>query len=116
MAAYNGELYIAQQLDSILNNIKINDEVIISDDGSSDRTREIIRDYIVKDNRIKLVDGPQKGVVKNFENALEYANGEIIFLCDQDDVWKDNKIEKLFDLDEIKCNDDIMSKMKKAIE
>lgn len=96
MATYNGELYIEEQIDSVLKNLDEDDELIISDDGSSDGTRAIVHSYIEKDSRIQLVDGPQKGVIKNFENGLKCAKGEIIFLCDQDDIWTDNKVETVY--------------------
>lgn len=95
MAAYNGERYIEEQIDSILKNFNENDELIISDDGSSDKTREIIKNYVGKDKRISFLEGPHKGVISNFENALKQAKGEILFLCDQDDIWSDNKIDKV---------------------
>ena len=97
MASYNGELYIAEQIESVLKNIGKKDELIISDDGSSDKTREIIQTYMAKDSRIQLIDGPRRGVVKNFENALKHTTGEVVFLCDQDDVWTDNKVQKVLD-------------------
>lgn len=91
MATYNGEQYIKEQLDSILKNPV--DEVVISDDGSTDKTRDIIKSY--KDKRIKLLDGPKQGVKQNFANAIENTNGDIIFLSDQDDIWASNKVEKV---------------------
>lgn len=60
MATYNGEKYIKEQLDSIIRNISKLDEIIISDDGSKDNTINIIKEYIQKDNRIKLFEGPRK--------------------------------------------------------
>jgi len=95
MATYNGEKYIAEQIDSILNNMSLNDELIISDDGSTDKTIEIIKKYQKKDNRIILVQGPKKGVKMNFQNAIMKATGDNIFLSDQDDVWFDNKVNKV---------------------
>lgn len=95
MATYNGEQYIVEQIESVLSNLTENDELVISDDGSSDHTREIIQQYLKKDERIKLVDGPQSGAIRNFEHALKYVNGQIVFLCDQDDVWADDKIERV---------------------
>lgn len=95
MATYNGELYIKQQLDSIMRNLSDNDELIISDDGSTDNTINIIKNYIKNDSRIRLLKGPKKGVVKNFENAIKYAHGHYIFLSDQDDIWADNKVKEV---------------------
>jgi len=94
MATCNGEKYIIRQLDSILCQLKDDDEVIISDDGSTDQTIEIIENY--KDRRIKLVQNVKShGVVPNFENALSYTSGDYIFLSDQDDIWMPNKTKRM---------------------
>ena len=91
MATYNGEKYIKEQISSILKNLKENDELIISDDGSKDDTLEIIRSF--EDPRIVLLEGPRKGIKQNFANAISNCSGKYIFLSDQDDYWKDNKID-----------------------
>ncbi|MDD3453716.1 MAG: glycosyltransferase family 2 protein [Bacilli bacterium] len=96
MATYNGEKYIKEQIDSILINLTEEDEIIISDDGSTDKTIEIIKNY--NDKRIKLINGPKKGVKQNFSNAIKNSNGKYIFLSDQDDIWKKNKIEKTLNI------------------
>ena len=95
MAVYNGEKYLAQQLDSILPQLGRNDEVIVSDYGSTDRTREIVQSYAAADPRIRLVAGPGKGVRQNIANALSQAKGTFLFLSDQDDVWKPDKVQKV---------------------
>lgn len=101
MTTYNGEKYLKEQLDSILIQIGDNDEIIISDDGSSDSTLYIIDSY--KDPRIKVYKNKQSKqnykysfykITKNFENAISKAKGDIIFLADQDDIWLPEKIEK----------------------
>lgn len=94
MATYNGEKFIKEQLESILCQLGENDEVIISDDGSTDNTKYIIEAF--KDKRIKFFknSGP-KGVVHNFENALNKSSGDYIFLSDQDDVWNKGKVDKV---------------------
>lgn len=97
MATYNGEKYLREQIDSIIKQITENDELIISDDGSNDRTLEIIKEYCDHYSNIIFIEGPQKGVVKNFENALKCAKGTIIFLADQDDIWKNDKVIKVLD-------------------
>lgn len=92
MATYNGEKYIKEQLDSILPYMNENDELVISDDGSTDGTLDIINTYRKSDNRILLVNGPHKGVIKNFENAMMLANKDIIMFADQDDIWMPEKL------------------------
>ena len=90
MATYNGGKYIARQLQSIMEQLDDNGEIIISDDGSTDNTVNIIEGF--NDKRIKLIYNPAKGITKNFENALKNVTGDIIFLSDQDDVWMPEKI------------------------
>lgn len=94
MATYNGERFLKEQIDSIIAQLSPEDELIISDDHSTDMTSEIVRSY--KDERIKFyVNELAKGVTHNFENALLHSKGEIIFLADQDDVWLPGKIKEL---------------------
>lgn len=90
LAAYNGEKYITEQLNSILPQLGLEDEIIISDDGTSDRTLEIIAGF--SSAQIKVFQNPGKGVISNVENAIRHTSGDIIFLCDQDDVWLPNKV------------------------
>lgn len=93
IATFNGEKYIEKQIKSILSQLDDNDEIIISDDYSTDNTLEIIKN--IDDNRIKIYFNPnQKGYTSNFENSLSHATGDIIFLSDQDDIWEKNKVEK----------------------
>ena len=91
IATYNGEKYIKEQLLSILNQLGVEDEIIISDDNSIDGTIAIINK--IEDFRIKLFFNKEKGYTTNFENALKKASGDIIFLSDQDDIWVHNKVE-----------------------
>ncbi len=96
MTAYNGEKYIEKQLDSILSQHRLPDEVIIIDDCSSDNTPKIIKKYI-EDNSLNNwffeINGENLGFKKNFKKALSKISGDICFLCDQDDIWCDDKIE-----------------------
>ncbi len=92
LAAYKGEQFIAEQLDSILPQLGENDEIIVSDDFPQGFTRDVIEQYANKDKRIKYIEGRSKGVVENFENALRACSGDVIFLCDQDDVWMPDKV------------------------
>lgn len=92
MPTYNGELFIKDQLDSILLQLSSQDEIIISDDSSTDNTVKIIKNY--QDSRIKLLEGNRfHSPIFNMENALVHAKGDYIFLSDQDDIWLDNKVE-----------------------
>ncbi len=98
LACYNGGNYITEQLKSILHQLSSEDEVIVSDDGSKDDTIGVVT--ALGDKRIKIYRNEgQHGYTGNFENALSKANGDVIILSDQDDVWADNKVNKiLFDL------------------
>jgi glycosyltransferase involved in cell wall biosynthesis len=90
MATHNGERFIAKQIASILSQIGSDDELIISDDGSVDRTLPIISSF--KDPRIKVLASSRRTTIPgNFENALFRARGELIFLADQDDLWLPGK-------------------------
>lgn len=92
IATYNGEEFILKQIQSILSQIKSNDEIIISDDGSVDSTLKIIEE--IADDRIKVFKNENiNGPIGNFENALRNSSGEIIFLSDQDDEWLPGKLE-----------------------
>lgn len=91
MATYNGEKYIKEQLLSILRQIGDNDELVISDDGSTDGTLDLIKG--IKDKRIRLIINPNdKGYSRNFAHAIGKAKGDILFISDQDDVWADGKV------------------------
>ena len=95
MATYNGEKYLAEQLDSIINQTYHNWNLLIRDDNSTDRTLEIIQDYQKKDNRIKLLKDNEGnlGIVKNFEELLKNSESEFIMFSDQDDIWIENKLD-----------------------
>jgi glycosyltransferase involved in cell wall biosynthesis len=96
MASYNGERFISRQLQTILSQLLPSDEVIISDDSSTDRTVELIE--AIADNRIRLyVRQTFHSPIYNFEHALKQANGDVIFLSDQDDEWVDGWVEAALD-------------------
>ena len=95
MAVYNGEKYIRAQLDSIIPMLDFNDEIVVSLNPSIDNTRMILEEYINRDPRIKLFECSDLGVQANFNNAIEKASGKYIFLCDQDDVWINNKVQEV---------------------
>ena len=96
VATYNGIKFIKEQLDSILNQTKKVDEIIISDDGSTDGTFEFLNEYadIHSDYNIVIVKNcGEHGATKNFENAYRNSTSDILFFADQDDAWKQDKVE-----------------------
>ncbi|HMG09020.1 MAG TPA: glycosyltransferase family 2 protein [Mucilaginibacter sp.] len=103
LCTYNGEKYIKEQLESIIDQTYQNIEIIIVDDCSTDKTFLIIEDYASRDIRIKCFRNETNlGFNKNFEKALKLTNGSFISISDQDDIWEINKIQVL--LDNIKDN------------
>jgi len=95
LCTYNGERYLQEQLDSIAAQTVLPDELVVCDDLSSDSTKEILQQFAVQANfPVKLHFNPKNlGFVKNFEKAISLCTGDIIFLSDQDDVWRADKIE-----------------------
>lgn len=92
IATYNGERYIRQQIESIVCQLNVDDEIIVSDDGSTDGTLDIVKG--IGDKRIKIIEGlGRKSPILNFECALKASKGDFIFLSDQDDIWKPDKVE-----------------------
>ncbi len=100
IATFNGENYIAEQLNSILNQTMLPAEIIIGDDGSNDNTIDVIKKfYQTTDIPILLTRNLSRlGFKANFEATLQRCTGDIIFLADQDDYWYSNKIETLTNL------------------
>lgn len=100
MATYNGEKYIREQLESILNQTVVPDEIVISDDGSTDRTVEIAHDIAQScQANIKIyTDNPRHGFAFNFGYAISHCSGSILFMCDQDDIWDPRKVEHIVDV------------------
>lgn len=96
MATYNGEKYLEEQIDSILNNSFKDITLHIQDDGSTDRTTEIIDSYARKypDRVTGHRNTTNKGVIRNFLEAVSDLEGDYYMFCDQDDVWLPSKIEK----------------------
>ena len=94
LATYNGEKYIKEQIESILNQTYKNIQIIISDDCSKDGTRQILKEY-EKNDKIKVFYQEENlGYVKNFEFLLKQVESNLYMLSDQDDVWKKEKVEK----------------------
>lgn len=97
IATYNGAAYLRQQLDSILSQLGPTDEVILSDDGSTDDTLLIAQEYAQRSaTPIHIYNNVgDHGYVANFEHALSHAQGDYIFLSDQDDVWSPDKVRRM---------------------
>ena len=99
MASYNGEKYIGKQLDSILNQTVQVDEIVVSDDCSTDNTLVILKKYQETNPNIKIITSEtNRGYIKNFYDAVKNTSGDYILLCDQDDVWENDKIQTLIDI------------------
>lgn len=98
LCTYNGEKYISQQLDSYMVQTILPDEIVVCDDRSSDRTLQIIQDFALRHPAIEwriYQNEVNLKSIKNFEKAIGLCTRDIIFLCDQDDVWMPSKIEKM---------------------
>ena len=96
MATYNGEKYVIKQLESIYNQSILPDEIIIVDDCSTDNTIALIKEYIMTHQEINCklyINSVNVGYKKNFYRALQSTSGDIIFLANKDDEWKENKIK-----------------------
>lgn len=87
---YNGAAYVRAQIDSVLASPRV-DELLVSDDGSTDDTLALVRK--VGDPRVRLLRGPGKGLIRNYEYLLSRCAGDFIFLADQDDVWLPEKVD-----------------------
>jgi len=97
LCTYNGEKFIAEQLNSIASQTVSVDEIIICDDCSRDKTCEIIKLFISKHPELNAHlyrNENNIGFLRNFEKALSLCSGDIIFLSDQDDIWMKDKVEK----------------------
>jgi glycosyltransferase involved in cell wall biosynthesis len=96
IATYQGERYVERQLRSILEQIGANDEVVVVDDCSRDRTVEIIES--LNDPRIKLFRNPvNRREVYSFGRAIEIAQGDVVFMADQDDIWMTGRMQLMLD-------------------
>ena len=99
LCTYNGSKFLSKQLESILNQLNFNvDEIVVCDDRSTDDTIKILNDFQSKYPSVfKIYSNEQNlGSTKNFEKAISLCTGDFIFLADQDDIWKENKIKETF--------------------
>ena len=98
LCTYNGELYLREQLDSLISQTYPNIEILVSDDASGDNTLAILREYAQKHSQIRIVENEVNiGYNKNFEKAISLCSGPIIATSDQDDRWEAGKIETMMD-------------------
>jgi glycosyltransferase involved in cell wall biosynthesis len=112
LGTYNGAAYLEDQLRSVQAQTWTNLEIIAIDDGSTDRTVGILREYAARDSRIKVIINEQNlGFVRNFEKGCSLSKGRWIALCDQDDYWLPEKVEKMVhaigDYPMIYCDSDL---------
>lgn len=96
LASYNGEKYIAEQISSLLRQNYDDFNLLIRDDGSTDRTTQIVRRFAKSDKRIEIIEKSDRnrGVSNNFHALLEKSSAEYAMFCDQDDVWLPEKLER----------------------
>jgi len=97
LAAYNGEKYLSEQIQSIQRQTISNWTLFVRDDGSEDHSKDIIEEFVAKDSRIRLVDDKHegRGAAKNFAALMQVALAEgadAIFFADQDDIWLPHKL------------------------
>lgn len=95
MITCNGEAFLREQLTSVLSQLDTRDELVISDDGSTDSTLDIIEEFTKGNVPIRLLTGPGTGIKANVEHALRSCTGKYIFLADQDDVWAPDKVKEV---------------------
>lgn len=97
MATYNGSKYIRNQLLSLQQQKMSSWELFIQDDGSTDNTLEIIKEFQLNDPRIHIIknENPHQGAGKNFLSLVKYSNSAYTIFCDQDDIWLENKISDM---------------------
>ncbi len=98
MTSYNGAAFIQCQIDSVLSQLRDGDELVVSDDGSTDGTADILLDISQRDSRVRVLSGPKSGVIANFEYVLGQCKGDWIFLADQDDEWSPDKLQTVLDI------------------
>ncbi|MBR3055278.1 MAG: glycosyltransferase family 2 protein, partial [Streptococcus sp.] len=95
LSTYNGAKFLSEQIDSIQAQTFTDWQLLIRDDGSTDKTRDIIKASALKDERIKFIDEPEKknlGVINSFYKLIKHDRADYYFFCDQDDVWLPEKM------------------------
>lgn len=122
MATYNGQMYLREQIESILSQTYNNFNLYICDDSSTDSTCDILREYEKKDNRIKIsINTKNLGSTENFKKLLGFVQSRLYMFADQDDIWNKDKVEKTYlkliedDVDLVFTDLTIVDKEKKVI-
>ncbi|AAN00292.1 TPA: glycosyltransferase family 2 protein [Streptococcus agalactiae] len=108
MATYNGEKFLAQQIESIQKQTFKEWNLLIRDDGSSDKTCDIIRNFTAKDSRIRFINENEHhnlGVIKSFFTLVNYEVADFYFFSDQDDVWLPEKLSVSLEAAKHKASD-----------
>ena len=112
VSTYNGEKYILRQLESLIRQTVQPNSVYISDDCSCDKTVEIVRQFIKGNNLTNwqlTLNEKNEGWKKNFHNLISNVDEDIIFLCDQDDIWQNNKIELMVEQFELNSKMELLA-------
>ena len=96
MAVYNGAAYLRPQMHSILAQLRENDEVVVVDDASHDNSSVLLNEF--SDTRLRVFRNARNlGVLASFERAIGLAQGDLVFLSDQDDLWLPGKLDKILE-------------------
>lgn len=96
LCTYNGEAFLREQLESICSQEYSNIEIVVVDDASQDSSWTILSEFALRDDRFRIHRNPQnQGILKSYESVLRHARGDLIAICDQDDVWRSNKLTVL---------------------
>lgn len=94
LSVYNGEAFIKNLLHSLLNQSRTIDEYVVIDDGSQDQSMTFVKDILDSNKTIFVQQNKNQGPVKSFEKGIKKATGDIVFLCDQDDIWEVHKVDR----------------------
>lgn len=95
LCTYNGQAHLQEQLASLMRQSRRPNEIVIGDDGSTDGTLELIRGFDFGTLDVKVLEGRVGGPTENFQRTMLACTGDLIFLCDQDDIWHPQKIERM---------------------
>ena len=100
LATYNGSLFLPQQIRSLQNQTFTDWNLLVHDDGSTDGTVELIREFAAHDNRITLIEDGHRlhDAGLNFMHLLQYSDASYAIFCDQDDIWLEDKLQKMIEV------------------